>query len=224
MTAPFPTYSTSLLKWKGTVPGLNPLPVHATKFMAFGKESSMKKLSATLFVLLLAAAATASAQVLPGKFELGTSVSYYNLKFDSEESSLSYLSLPLRFGWYIWAGLELEPEVQIFVPMGDAGGDMTYLAQGKLLYNIAAGKKLEFFLGGGAGAGNGLPIYGVIEGGSDYKSFAYVGLAGVKVRVGKSAALRVEYRFNRFNWTHPLATAKEWGNLHQVLIGVSLFL
>jgi hypothetical protein len=184
----------------------------------------MKKTGAILFVLLFSAAATASAQALPGRFELGTSVSYYNIKFDNEESSMSYLSLPIRFGWYVWGGLELEPEVQIFVPMGDDGGDTTYLAQGKLLYNIAAGKQLEFFLGGGAGAGNGLPIYNIIEGGSDFKSFAFVGLAGVKVRVGNSAALRVEYRFNRFNWTVPLATAKEWGNLHQVLIGLSLFL
>lgn len=185
----------------------------------------MKKLTAVVFVLLFAGAALASAQALPGRFELGTSISYYNLKFDNEGGgSLSYLSLPVRFGWYIWGGLELEPEIQIFVPMGDDGGDTTYLAQGKLLYNIAAGKQFELFLGGGAGAGNGLPIYNVIEGGSDYKSFAFVGLGGVKVRIGNSAALRIEYRFNRFNWTFPLATAKEWGNLHQVLVGVSLFL
>jgi len=192
--------------------------------MILGKESAMKKLGAIVFVLLLAGAGLASAQVLPGKFELGLSASYYNLKFDDEAGSLSYLSLPVRFGWYIWGGLELEPEIQIFVPMGDDGGDTTYLAQGKLLYNFALGKKLELFLGGGAGAGNGLPIYNVIEGGNNYKSFDIVGLAGLKVRVGNSAAIRIEYRFNRFNWTTPYLTEKEWGNLHQVLVGVSLFL
>ena len=58
----------------------------------------MKKLSAIVFVLLLAGAAMASAQALPGKFELGMSVSYYNLKFDDKAGSLSYLSLPVRFG------------------------------------------------------------------------------------------------------------------------------
>ncbi len=184
----------------------------------------MKRLSAFLFVLLFAGAAFASAQALPGKFELGTSVSYYNLKFDSDTSSFSYLSLPVRFGWYVWGGLELEPEIQIFVPMGEDAGDTTYLGLGKLLYNFSVGGKIEPFLGGGAGAGNGFPIYNVLEGGQDSTAFTYMGLAGLKVRIGNSAALRVEYRFNRFSWKTPFLLEKEWGNLHQVLIGVSLFL
>lgn len=185
----------------------------------------MKRLGAIVFVLLLAGASLASAQNKHPKFELGTSVSYYSLKFDDQTGSpLSYLSLPVRFGWYIWRGLELEPEIQIFVPIYEPTQQTTYLGLGKLLYDFGLGGGVSFFFGGGAGAGNGLPVYNVIEGGTGYKSFAYVGVGGFKFRVGRSAALRIEYRFNRFNWTTPDSAEKEWGNLHQILVGISLFL
>jgi len=182
----------------------------------------MKKLSALLIGILLVATAMASAQVVPlFKFELGTSVCYYNLKFDDDTESLDYLNIPIRFGWYFWKGLELEPEVQVFIPMTE-GGEMAYLLQGHLLYNFGRGGIVPF-IGGGAGIGNGLPFYGVIEGGTDYNSFLYVGMAGVKFMIGNSAAIRLEYRFNRFSWESPFALEKEWGNLHNVLVGVSVF-
>jgi hypothetical protein len=183
----------------------------------------MKKLNAVLVVLVFAGAAFAQAQVIPGKFELGTSATYYNLKFDSDASSESYLNIPVRFGWYFWKSLEVEPEVQVFIPMGDTGGDTTFLFQGKLLYNFRLAGGLEPFIGGGVGVGNGIPIFGIIDGATDYKTFAYTGLAGLKFHLGNSAAIRVEYRFNRFSWQVPLSL-KEWGNFHQVLVGVSIFL
>lgn len=183
----------------------------------------MKKLSAVLFVLVFAGAAVAQAQVVPGKFELGTSISYYNLKFDADTSSMSYLNIPVRFGWYFWKGFEIEPEVQVFIPMGDTGGDTSYFFQGKLLYNFRLPGSIEPFIGGGAGVGNGIPFFGVIEGGTDYKTFAYTGMAGLKFHLGNSAAIRLEYRFNRFSWQVPLSL-KEWGNFHQILVGISLFL
>lgn len=183
----------------------------------------MKKMIILLVVFALAGLSTAAAQVVPGKFELGTSASYYNIKFDDEASSMSYLNVPVRFGWYVLGGLEIEPEVQLFVPMGDSSGDLAYLAQGKILYNFPLAG-VEPFLGGGAGIGNGLPIYGVLEGDKDIKTFVFTGIAGFKVHLGNSAALRVEYRFNRFSWDSTFALEKQWGNLHQVLVGVSIFL
>ena len=184
----------------------------------------MKKLGAILFVLLFAGVAYSSAQVVPLlKFELGTSVTYYNLKFDNETEGLEYLNIPVRFGWYVMGGLELEPEVQVFIPMGSGGGDTAYLFQGHVLYNFSLAGKIVPFIGGGAGVGNGLPIWGVIEGGSDYNSFVYVGMVGAKFMIGNSAAFRVEYRFNRFSWDSSFALEKEWGNLHYVLVGISVF-
>lgn len=182
----------------------------------------MKKFIAFLAVLLFAGAAFSSAQVVPGlKFEIGTSVSYYNLKFDSDTESLDYLNIPVRFGWYVMGGLEIEPELQVFIPMQE-GGETAYFLQGHILYNFGAGP-FRPFVGGGVGVGNGLPIFGIIEGDSDTNSFAYIGMLGVKCMIGKAAAIRVEYRFNRFSYDNPSMLAKEWGNLHNVLVGVSVF-
>jgi opacity protein-like surface antigen len=190
----------------------------------------MKKLGIGLILLLAVSVAFSTAQTAAGKrFELGTSISYYNIKFDDDpEGSISYLNIPVRFGFYIWNGLEFEPEFQLFVPMGDDGGDTTYFVTGKLLYNFELGGGFVPLLGGGAGIGNGIPFLGIIEGGSDTKSFAFFGLAGFKYMIGNSAALRVEYRFNRISWEYPdfidpEVTYKEWANLHNVLVGVSLF-
>ncbi len=186
----------------------------------------MKKLSVALVLVLVAGAAVAAAQTPAGKrVELGTSISYYSVKFDEEEGALSYINIPLRLGWYVWKGLELEPEFHLFIPTGDGAGDMTYFLQAKLLYNFHVGGGLVPFLGGGAGIGNGIPFLGIVEGGEDYKSFTYLGVAGFKYMIGNSAALRLEYRFNRFAWETPwlLEGEKEWGNIHNVLLGVSIF-
>jgi hypothetical protein len=182
----------------------------------------MKKLSIALVLLLAAGAGLASAQVVPGKFELGTSASYYNLKFEGE-TSMSYLNLPVRFGWYAFKGLEVEPEVQLFIPMGDFGGTTGYQALAKLLYNFRLAGGLEPFIGAGVGGGNGIPYIGIIETSDGSKSLAYLGLLGLKVHVGNSAALRIEYRFNRASWQSDYSE-KEWGTFHQVLVGISLFL
>jgi hypothetical protein len=183
----------------------------------------MKKLVAFMALLFLAGGAFASAQVVPGlKFELGTSVSYYNLKFDNDSENIDYLNVPVRFGWYVWNGFEIEPEVQFFIPMQE-GGQTAYFLQAHLLYNFSLAGKIVPFLGGGVGVGNGLPFYGVIEGGTDYKTFGFIGMAGLKFMIGKAAAIRLEYRFNRFSWDNPLALEKEWGTLHNVLVGVSVF-
>jgi opacity protein-like surface antigen len=184
----------------------------------------MKKLCAVLILLLAAGVAHSAAQT---KFELGTSISYYSIKFDVDTESISYLNVPIRFGWYFWKGFEIEPEFQLFVPLGADAGDAAYFVQGHLLYNFGSGGIVPF-IGGGAGVGNGIPYLGIIEGGPDDKSFGYVGMAGVKFMVAKAAAIRLEYRFNRMSWEYPdfidpLILIKEWANLHNILVGVSVF-
>jgi opacity protein-like surface antigen len=183
----------------------------------------MKKLSIALVLLLAAGAGLASAQVVPGKFELGASASYYNLKF-SGEPSMSYLNVPVRFGWYAFGGLEIEPEVQVFIPMGDFGGDTGYQALAKLLYNFRLAGGLEPFIGAGVGGGNGIPYVGIVETSEGSKSLAYLGLLGLKIHVGNSAAFRIEYRFNRISWETDYSLGREWATLNQVLVGISLFL
>ncbi|OGD19257.1 MAG: hypothetical protein A2W03_09870 [Candidatus Aminicenantes bacterium RBG_16_63_16] len=113
----------------------------------------MKKLSLALIFLLIAGVAFSAAQT---KFELGMSISYYSLKFDLDTESISYLNIPVRIGWYFWKGFEIEPEIQLFVPLGADAGDSAYFLQGHLLYNFGSGGVVPF-IGGGAGVGTAFP-------------------------------------------------------------------
>ncbi len=188
----------------------------------------MKRLCVSLALLLVLGTAFAAAQPVPGKkFELGTGIALWSYSYDNGEYSDSWtlLNIPVRFGWFIWKGLQLEPEVIFTVPIGEDKGDSTYFLAGHLVYNFCLKGKLIPFIGGGAGVGNGIPFLGWVEGSSNHKTWSIDGLAGVKYLVGSAAAIRAEYRFMRYTDKYD----SEWyseatkGNIHQVLIGLSIF-
>ena len=184
----------------------------------------MKKLCVSLALLLVLGATFVAAQPFEGKkFELGTGIHLWNHSYDSGEFSDSWtlLNIPVRFGWFIWKGLQIEPEVIFTIPIGESKGDMTYFLSGHLVYNFKASPKLVPFIGGGAGIGNGIPFLGWVEGGSDANTWSIDGLAGVKYLVGNSAALRAEYRFMRYDYESEWSD--ETGNIHQFMIGLSIF-
>ena len=187
----------------------------------------MKKFCMFMVVLMAFGAAVAAAQPVAGKkFELGTAVSFFSIKEDgSEGGSWGYLTVPVRFGYFIWKGLEIEPEIQVTIPVNSEGkGDTTYFLLGNLTYNFATSGKLVPFIGGGAGFGNGIPFFlGLVEGSSDEKTFAFDGVVGLKYIIAKVAALRAEYRFNRFTWDAPWMIEKEKGTFHQFFVGICLF-
>jgi hypothetical protein len=79
----------------------------------------------------------------------------------------------VRFGWFLWKGLQLEPEVMFTIPIGEDKGDMAYFLAGHLVYNFKASPKLVPFVGGGAGIGNGIPFLGWVEGSSDAKHLVH---------------------------------------------------
>jgi len=185
----------------------------------------MKKLCVFMAALMFLGVAFAASQPVPGKkLELGTAVAFFSFKQDGSTSSYSYLNVPVRLGLFIWKGLEIEPEVQFTIPMNSGGkGDTTYFLLGNITYNFKTAGKLVPFIGGGAGFGNGIPIFGMIEGGSGDKTTAFDGVAGVKFLIGKVAALRAEYRFNRYTWDADWMLEKEKGTYHQFFVGLSLF-
>ena len=155
---------------------------HATRLLIFSKGIPRKKPCADIIALLFAGVAFLAAKpVLGKKVELGTSISYDNLKFDADEGrSLSYLNVP-----------------------GGDSDDWANFLQGKLPYNFGLAGKLVPSTGGGPGIGPGLLFSGVIEGGADLKTFVYTGLLGFKFIIGNAAAIRIEYGFNRFGWENP---------------------
>ena len=188
----------------------------------------MKKLCVFLAVLLFLGATFAASQPVPGKkFELGTSMNFFSLKWENADGysdSWTVLNVPIRFGWYVWKGLAIEPEVILTIPIGEDMGDMAYFAGVNLAYNFKTKGKLVPFIGGSAGFGNGIPYMGLVEGGSGEKVTAFGGLAGVKYLLGNIAAIRAEYRLLRYDWNDANdPDYDETGTIHQILVGLSIF-
>jgi hypothetical protein len=98
----------------------------------------MRRLCVSLALLLVLGAAFAAAQPVPGKkFELGTAIALWSYSYENEDYSNSYtlLNVPVRFGWFFWKGLQLEPEIILTIPIGEDGGDVSYFLTGNLVYN-----------------------------------------------------------------------------------------
>lgn len=188
----------------------------------------MKKVCVFLAVLLFLGATFALSQPVPGKkFELGTSVNFYSVKYeygDGYSGSFTILNVPIRFGWFAWKGLEIEPEITLTLPMGDDKGDAAYFAGVNLAYNFTTSGKLVPFVGGSAGFGNGIPYMGWVEGSSGEKVTAFGGLAGVKFLIGNIAAIRAEYRLLSYTWKDDIDPLyDETGTIHRILVGLSVF-
>jgi hypothetical protein len=183
--------------------------------------------AAVFLVLACLAAGSASGQPVPGKrFELGTAVSWYHTSQGwggVTVDSYTNLNIPLRFGWFVWKGLELEPEVTAIIPLESGDGGVTFYCEFKVVYNFKPAGKLVPFLGGSTGWGNGLPKRGAIAGSGNATTMADGLLAGVKYVIGKRIALRAEYRFGIYSWKDTEAMYKEGGTLHNGNVGVSLF-
>jgi hypothetical protein len=181
----------------------------------------MKRTFAALAALLVMGSALAMGQpVAAKKFEFGTSVSLFSADPDNEGSS-GLLNIPVRFGWFVWKGLEIEPEIMLSIPLNPEAGDETsYVVIGNLTYNFKTSGKLVPFVGGGAGVGNGFPTGGfVMRKGQTVTTFD--GLLGVKYILNDYFGVRAEYRFNRFKIDVTDGTLE--GTYHQFLIGFSLF-
>lgn len=182
----------------------------------------MKRSCVFLAAMILLGTPFAAAQPVPGKkFEFSTGVSFFNVKFDGSDSSYGFLSVPFRFGWFVWKGLEIEPEVCVTFPVSDEG-DTSYFLLGNVIYNFRTSGDLVPFVGAGAGLGNGLAVAGVVQGGSGMEASVLDALLGVKFLIGKVGALRLEYRYNRYSWDYGDGKSED-GNLHQVLMGLAIF-
>lgn len=186
----------------------------------------MKKVSLFLAALLIVGAAFASAQAVESKkFEVGTSVEFYGLD-NSGSSAASYLNIPLRFGWYIWKGLEIEPEFTVSIPLKyTASLDTTVLGTLNAFYNYKIGKKFVPFAGGGFSLGNGVPYannwQGDLYGDAKMNTTALNLGGGLKYLLSDSCLLRLEYRYSRYRITYDGEDNHDNFNLHRVFIGFS---
>lgn len=187
----------------------------------------MKKVSLFLVFMLVMGVAFGAAQPVEGKkFEAGGSLDYYSLGQGGNTES-NYLYIPLRFGWYIWKGLEIEPEFAVSIPFKNTDAvDVTCLGTVNVFYNYKVGRKFVPFAGGGFSLGNGVPFANagssqILSGDAAVNSTAMNLGGGLKYLLSDSVALRAEYRYSRFRVSQDGVVGHENLDIHKVLVGLS---
>jgi opacity protein-like surface antigen len=183
----------------------------------------------------------AASQPVDGKrFELSTGLSFeaYSYHYPGEPAGYSdtetYINLPIRFGWYIWKGLEFEPELMLTkyhsheVYPGyydDKYNETGWMLSGNLLYNFRLNQShfMPFILAG-FGFGNGIPYAGYVERYDPGAKATTPNLGvGLKYLIGNSAALRLEYRYRRFRINDPDEEEIDHITSNTIILGLSLF-
>jgi len=191
----------------------------------------MKKVTVFVVLGVLVMALSSMAQpALSKKFEFSTAASFWSIKHDDDSAAMTILNVPLRFGVFLYKGLELEPEFVLTIP--DSSKYTAILASLNVAYNfISQGKFVPFILAG-AGYGNGQQT---LDFGNDLETgiFALNAGAGLKILMGDSAAIRVEYRFVRYSgkrtysytgYGYTYAWTEDYGRTdHRFFAGLSLF-
>jgi len=180
----------------------------------------MKKSVVFLAALLVLGATLAMSQPVPGKkFELSTAISFTSFKVSGGPSADSLLILPVRFGYYVWKGLEIEPEL---VLTKFRGMHADYNLSGNLAYNFKTPGALVPFLLAGVGFGNGYAVGTIVSGGTDITATLLNFGGGVKYVIGNVVAVRAEYRYTHNKLDKASFVAQKL-NIHQFFVGLSLF-
>jgi len=179
----------------------------------------MKKLLVFLAVLLVLGATFAASQPVPGKkFELSGSFALGGSNFGGGESQ-TVLHLPVRFGFFIWKGLEIEPELFLQALFLDEGSRASYNLRANVAYHFGTSKPLVPFVLAGLGTGNGLAIGPGMERLGTGVTLLNLG-GGGKYVIGKLVAIRIEYRFTHY-WVNKFESG--WVNTHELLAGFGIF-
>jgi len=158
----------------------------------------MKNRIWTLFVIVLGLIMTdySMAQTVDGKkFEFSTAASIWNVKSNDGETE-TVINVPLRLGFFVYKGLEIEPEVFLTIP--EESKNTGYIILANVSYNFKTSKALLFFVLAGGGYGNGSRLFDFVMD-NDMDVTVYNFGAGLKFLVSNSAALRIEYRFTKYS-------------------------
>lgn len=179
----------------------------------------MKKiLGISLLALFVTFSVAGAFAQLPNnkKFEFSTSASMLNYKY-KVGGTYTWINIPLRIGFFVYKGLEIEPELFLSIPTEQT--EYTgILVMGNISYNFKGSKKLVPFILGGAGIGNGPQAFSVVSD-SDRKFTAINFGAGIKWFVGDSAAIRTEYRFIKYSDERGYSDRTD----NNIYFGVSIF-
>ncbi|MDH5705651.1 MAG: hypothetical protein OEZ45_06495 [Candidatus Aminicenantes bacterium] len=167
-----------------------------TRFIKLQRRKKMKKIT-KIFLLVLSffilSEVIFSQPVQSKKFEFSTSASIWNVKFRDQETE-TLVNIPIRLGFFIYKGLEIEPELFLTIPEGE---DLGYLLLASVSYNFRIFDKFIPFILAGGGYGNSEQSFSVAHDyGADIFAIHFGG--GIKYLVSDSAALRMDYRFTKY--------------------------
>jgi len=159
-------------------------------------------------------------QTKKGAKELSIGASFMSRSYENSDESWTAFNIPIRLGFCVNNNLEIEPEL-LFNKYEEEDAGLIFSVN--IAYNInSPGRSNPTvpFLLGGVGFSNTiviLPNYahaGIEEG----KGWTILNLgAGLKMFLSKTAALRLEYRFQKYNGDSDLT-------YHNVLFGMSVFI
>jgi hypothetical protein len=148
-----------------------------------------------LMLIITLSAANLPGQPREGKSkELSLSGSYQTYSSGSGSVSSGSLLVSSRLGFFVFEGLEIEPEVLVMIP---SGPDLVYMVNGNVSYNfMSAGKAIPFLLIG-YGIANTVPFFNVPMTKTDFSVDVLNVGAGVKIFLHENVALRLEYRYQK---------------------------
>jgi len=152
----------------------------------------------------------------------------------SSSDAQGYATLAARCGYYVYEGLSIEPEVALTAMEGT---EPAHVLAANVSYTFfPASSTVCPFVLGGVGISNAMPLgpnpIGKTTDAMDV--FMLDAGAGVKVFLAESAALRFEYRYQRFSYDYEYITSyyptikkstMDYAvNMHRLFIGVSIFI
>jgi hypothetical protein len=188
-------------------------------------------------ILILVAIAALSVQMPHAQestrpVELSVGGSLQAVVFEGETVHL--MSIPMRVGVFLNPQVSLELE-GILTGLDEQLAEETtwgYVATGSFAYHIPVSGQVRPFLLAGYGFSDSWPLASVLATG-DFEDTTLGVLnagAGVKAMVGERAALRVEYRMQKFSGSWEVPDYAGGGDvdidftIHSTMFGVSLFL
>lgn len=179
----------------------------------------MKKAVIFLTLVMFAAATVAMAQPFEKKkWEFSTALSFTSIS-QSGGYNQTVLNIPVTVGYFVWRGLEIQPEIML---TKFKGSDAAFLVNLNAAYNFPMHKQFVPYVLAGLGLGNGFSYVGIVNGDSDVHSFALNLGGGVKYLVGTAAALHAEVRYTHYHFTETGFPSFNY-DVFQLFTGISLF-
>ena len=147
-----------------------------------------------LFLPAMVSAQTDTLVQVKRKTEISFSVSFQSITVGEGRSSTTILLVP-RIGFYVYRGLQIEPEGVVIL----SSEDPTYMMNGNLVYNFVGGKKAVPFLLAGYGVTNTVPVHNIPIVDLNITIGVLNLGAGIKAFIADNIALRGEYRYQKFS-------------------------